>query len=224
MKIEVGKTYVDRLGAHVQITEPNLNPDPGFRSKYPWVGLDADDAEYAFTEDGRFDASEGPYDLVAEAPAATEPPSELPGFGACPESEDATSDPEPQSEPDATWFWAGTDMAAFRGARGVSPLPEDSAARKRIPLCTGLLDYFAAALAAVATHSLESNEKHNPGEPMHWARGKSMDHPDCILRHLVDARAALDPRYHLTALAWRALAMLQEELEEHGAPVPPGAR
>ena len=123
-------------------------------------------------------------------------------------------DPEPLSEPVP---YVPTDL-------GRSPLPEDSAARKRIPLCTGLLDYFAAALAAVATHSLESNEKHNPGEPMHWARGKSMDHPDCILRHLVDARAALDPRYHLTALAWRALALLQEELEGHGAPVPPGAR
>ncbi len=191
MKIEVGKTYVDREGAHVQITKPNPDPYPDFRRQYPWVGLDADGAESTFTEDGRFDRDDevSPYDLVAEAPAATD-------------------EPVP---------YVPTDL-------GRSPLPQDSAARQRIPLVTGVLDYFPAALAAVATHSLESNEKHNPGEPMHWARGKSMDHPDCILRHLVDARAALDPRYHLTALAWRALALLQEELEGHGAPVPPGAR
>ena len=42
-----------------------------------------------------------------------------------------------------------------------SPLPEDSAARKEYPLLRGLLDYFPAALAAVAKHSYEGNKKHN---------------------------------------------------------------
>lgn len=105
-------------------------------------------------------------------------------------------------------------------------LPVDTEARKKIPLCTGLLDYFPAALAAVAEVSRAGNEKHNPGEPMHHARGKSMDHADCILRHLVD-RGAVDPEdglRHSAKTAWRALALLQEELEAAGAPLARGAR
>lgn len=104
-------------------------------------------------------------------------------------------------------------------------LPEDSAVRKGMPLARGLLDYFPAALAAVAEVSRIGNEKHNPGEPMHHARGKSTDHADCILRHLVD-RGGHDSAgvRHSAALAWRALALLQEELEAEGAPLPRGAR
>jgi hypothetical protein len=105
-------------------------------------------------------------------------------------------------------------------------LPLGSAARKDIPLARGVLDYFPAALAAVAELSRKGNEKHNPGEELHWARGKSMDHADCILRHLVD-RGTIDPDdnvSHSVKLAWRALALLQEELEAAGAPLPRGAR
>lgn len=110
----------------------------------------------------------------------------------------------------------------------MSALPRGSEERKGIPLARGLLDYFPAALAEVARLSQASNEKHNPGEPMHHARGKSMDHADCILRHQVD-RGTLDepeweggPRfYHDVKVAWRALAQLQELLEEkEGAPLP----
>jgi hypothetical protein len=58
------------------------------------------------------------------------------------------------------------------------------------------------------------NDQHNPGEPLQWARGKSTDHADCIGRHLIDrGRFAEDGTRHTAALAWRALAMLQEELE-----------
>src|SRR5690348_15140244 len=68
----------------------------------------------------------------------------------------------------------------------VTTLPTDSGARKDIPLARGLLDYFPAALARVAELSRIGNEKHNPGEDLHHARGKSGDHADCILRHLVE--------------------------------------
>lgn len=105
-------------------------------------------------------------------------------------------------------------------------LPTDSASRKNIPLAAGLLDYFPAALAAVAAVSKAGNDKHNPGEAMHHARGKSMDHADCILRHLID-RGTLDAEdglRHSAKVAWRALALLQEELEAAGAPLPRGAR
>ena len=56
---------------------------------------------------------------------------------------------------------------------------------------------------------------------MHHARGKSMDHPDCIVRHLVE-RGGFDVVVidgvehrirHSGSLAWRALALLQEEIE-----------
>jgi hypothetical protein len=105
-------------------------------------------------------------------------------------------------------------------------LPTDSEARKNIPLATGLLDYFPAALAAVAAVSKAGNDKHNPGEPLHWARGKSMDQADCIGRHLLE-RGGIDPDTglrHSAQLAWRSLALLQLELEEAGeAPLPRGA-
>ena len=112
------------------------------------------------------------------------------------------------------------------GASASYNLPTDSAERKATPLASGCLDYFPAALAAVAQLSQVGNDKHNPGQPMHWARDKSSDHADCILRHLTD-RGTVDPEdgiRHATKVAWRALALLQEELELAGAPVARGAR
>lgn len=97
-------------------------------------------------------------------------------------------------------------------------LPTGSAERKDVPLARGCLDYFPAALAAVARLSKAGNDKHNPGEEMHHARGKSMDHADCIVRHLAD-RGTVDPEdgiRHSVKVAWRALALLQEELEAAG--------
>jgi hypothetical protein len=108
----------------------------------------------------------------------------------------------------------------------MSNLPTESAARKTLPLATGVLDYFPAALAAVAGLSRAGNDKHNPGQPLHWSRGKSSDHADCIMRHLTD-RGTIDPEdgiRHSVKTAWRALALLQEELEAAGAPLARGAR
>src|SRR5690606_13137432 len=119
-------------------------------------------------------------------------------------------------------------------------LPTDSKERKEYPLYRGLFAYFPAALAAVARHSKRSNDKHNPGEPMHHARGKSTDHDDCILRHTMDLGdllaayerdQTLEPAvidsilYEATARAWRSLASLQELCERFaGAPLAPNAR
>lgn len=101
----------------------------------------------------------------------------------------------------------------------------DSATRKTFPMARGLLDYFPDALAAVAQVSFIGNKKHNPGEEMHHARGKSTDHADCILRHLVGRGGFDGDTRHSAALAWRALALLQEELEkEMGLSLPRGAR
>lgn len=104
-------------------------------------------------------------------------------------------------------------------------LETDSATRKTYPMARGLLDYFPDALAAVAQVSYLGNEKHNPGQEMHHARGKSMDHADCIVRHLV-GRGGFDGEVRESAaLAWRALALLQEELErELNLTLPRGAK
>lgn len=92
----------------------------------------------------------------------------------------------------------------------------DAAKRKEYPITTGCLDYFPLALMAVAHCSYVGNEQHNPGQPLHWARGKSTDHADALLRHMKD-RGTIDTDgvSHTSKVAWRALALLQEELE-HG--------
>lgn len=127
-------------------------------------------------------------------------------------------------------------------------LPTDSAVRKKYPMFSGCIAYFAAALAGVARLSKVANEKHNPGEPMHHARAKSNDHADCIVRHLTDVadfQASID-RAGIPAtttdlaayrdktaallneadqLSWRALALSQELHEKYGgAPLAPAAR
>lgn len=104
-------------------------------------------------------------------------------------------------------------------------LPTDPTARKAMPIVTGVLDYFPAALAEVAKVSKAGNDQHNPGQPLHWARGKSNDHADTIARHLVE-RGTFDKdgQRHSAKVAWRALALLQEELEAEGAAPGRGSR
>lgn len=93
-----------------------------------------------------------------------------------------------------------------------------AAERKAAPIARGALDYFPDALLEVARLSLAANEQHNPGEPMHWAKGKSTDEADALLRHLID-RGTIDTdgQRHSAKVAWRALALLQRELEAEAA-------
>jgi len=118
----------------------------------------------------------------------------------------------------------------------VMTLPTDSNERKNYPMMSGVLNYFPAALAGVAKISKAGNDKHNPGQPLHHARGKSSDHGDCILRHLTDTQdllAAKERGQLITSdqvlteasqLAWRALALSQELHEKYGAPLAPGVK
>lgn len=94
---------------------------------------------------------------------------------------------------------------------------DDDAYREEYPLFDGLLAYFPAALCEVARWSKVGNDKHNPGESLHWSREKSTDHQNKIMRHLVDYDQ-LEHNGFLEAvpLAWRALALLQTELEKLG--------
>jgi hypothetical protein len=115
--------------------------------------------------------------------------------------------------------------AAALEAEERATLPTDPRERKEVPIVRGCLDYFPAALAEVAKVSKAGNDQHNPGQPMHHARKKSTDHPDCIVRHLMDrGRFDTDGQRHTAKVAWRALALLQEELEADGAPMARGAK
>ena len=131
-------------------------------------------------------------------------------------------------------YW---NMARFRlvqcAAEAAAPVPgrmsppTTSAERKAMPVFSGCLNYFPAALQLVSVLSKLGNDKHNPGEPLHHARGKSMDHGDCIVRHQLEA-GTIDPDTgldHAVGVAWRALAQLQELAEKrYGWPMAPGAK
>ena len=94
--------------------------------------------------------------------------------------------------------------------------------RKRIPIVTGMLDYFPLAMIEVARVSDAGNRQHNPGEALHWARGNSMDQCNTAVRHIMErggcARLGLtgkdtDGTYHLAKAIWRLAAQLQLDLE-----------
>lgn len=86
-----------------------------------------------------------------------------------------------------------------------------SAERKAEPIHSGVMLYFPDALAAVARISVAGNKQHNPGEPLHWARGKSMDQMDAAARHMLTLEGVDSASGELEAAnnAWRALAQLQ---------------
>jgi len=71
--------------------------------------------------------------------------------------------------------------------------------------------------------SVEGNDKHNPDEPLHWAREKSTDQLDCIARHLFDYGVAEDADdleaqiQEMSSVMWRAGAKLQLLCEERDA-------
>lgn len=100
-----------------------------------------------------------------------------------------------------------------------TPAAEESKRRKGMPLFDGCFMYFADALLAVAQFSRKGNDKHNPGQHLHWARHKSQDQANCIGRHLLDIGPEWDQideefdEPHAVALAWRSLALLQTLLE-----------
>lgn len=94
-------------------------------------------------------------------------------------------------------------------------LPTAAQDRKALPLATGVLDYFPLALVEVAKTSKVGNDQHNPGQPLHWAKGKSTDHADSLLRHLMERGTVdTDGVRHTAKVAWRALALLQTEMED----------
>ena len=99
-------------------------------------------------------------------------------------------------------------------------LPSDAQERKSIPIASGVIDYFTSALLEVAKVSEAGNRQHNPGQPLHWARGKSMDQADTMMRHFMERGSFdTDKVRHSAKMCWRSLAILQLELEADGAPM-----
>jgi len=93
-------------------------------------------------------------------------------------------------------------------------LPTDPKARKNAPVYSGFLAYFPRAVVAVAELSRIGNEQHNPGSPLHWDRSKSGDEADALVRHLLEHGSVdTDGVRHTTKAAWRAMALLEKELE-----------
>jgi hypothetical protein len=93
-------------------------------------------------------------------------------------------------------------------------LPDAAKDRKEFPVATGVLDYFPDALVAVAHVSYRGNNQHNPGKPLHWDRSKSGDEADTLIRHFLQRGTDdTDGLRHSAKMAWRALALLQKEIE-----------
>jgi Domain of unknown function (DUF5664) len=94
-------------------------------------------------------------------------------------------------------------------------MPTDAEERKRRPVLSGVLNYFPDAILAVSEVSLVGNEQHHPGTPLHWDRSKSTDEADALVRHLMEAgNLDTDGIRHTAKVAWRALALLQKEIEQ----------
>lgn len=96
-------------------------------------------------------------------------------------------------------------------------LPVVGKERKIYPVASGVLDYFPDALVAISNVSYQGNEQHNPGQPLHWDRSKSTDEDDTIIRHFLQ-RGTIDTDgiRHSAKMCWRALALLQKEIEGEG--------
>ena len=102
---------------------------------------------------------------------------------------------------------------------------EDAPRRKsEWPVWDYMFKYFPLAFLEEVRVAVLGNKQHNAGQPLHWARGKSMDQLNTALRHLFDyAKAKADgvtvPRdakgsAALAQAIWRLKAQLQLDLEE----------
>jgi hypothetical protein len=93
-----------------------------------------------------------------------------------------------------------------------------AAERKQYPIASGVIDYFPDAILEISHVSFVGNEQHNPGTPLHWDRSKSTDEANALMRHFKDrGKLDTDGQRHSAKMAWRALALLQKEIEADDA-------
>lgn len=131
------------------------------------------------------------------------------------------------------WRFVSMNETSKRGLAG------NSAERKSAPVYEGVMCYFPNALVEVARVSKMGNDKHNPGQPLHWSFNKSTDHGDCIARHQLEAEdidtsdleyerenvvssAQHEGVLHAAKVAWRALAQLETLLLNKYPELKPG--
>ena len=102
-----------------------------------------------------------------------------------------------------------------RRSQDVGNYSSEDLKRKATPVYSGFMKYFPDAMLEVARLSLHANEKHNPGEPLHWSKDKSKDHADCLIRHQLEAGVWDESNQcdHAVSVAWRAMAQLQTLIE-----------
>lgn len=114
-------------------------------------------------------------------------------------------------------------------------LPQDPTARKQIPIYSGFVRYFPAAIAGAAAVSQMAMKQHKLPALGH-DRTKSTDHTDCVPRHMMDVEdliAAYDRGEKVdvnlilleaSSAVWRVSAWSQMLHERFGnAPMAPAA-
>lgn len=85
--------------------------------------------------------------------------------------------------------------------------------RKSCPIATGVLDYFPDAIRAIARVSFIGAKQHELAT-VRWDRSKSTDEADALIRHFLERGTVdVDGVPHSAKMAWRALALLQKEIE-----------
>jgi hypothetical protein len=106
--------------------------------------------------------------------------------------------------------WSKDDTFSFY----LDEFMDDKEDRKKIPVYSGVINYFPDAIKEVAKCSYAGQQQHNPDKPLAWDRSKSGDELDALMRHLIDAGTMdTDGVRHSAKVAWRALANLQKEIE-----------
>lgn len=115
----------------------------------------------------------------------------------------------------------------------MSLFPSDDAGRKALPIFAMIVGYFPNALREVTRVCVANNVRYSPDRAptdIVWNRGKSQDQFGSLFRHMLErkvdghvfetvseevAKVIGRPNvYVLAEAAWRALAMLEEEIEQ----------
>ena len=108
--------------------------------------------------------------------------------------------------------WSKNDTFSFY----LDEFMDEKEDRKKIPVYSGVINYFPDAIKGVAKCSYAGQQQHNPDKPLAWDRSKSGDELDALMRHLIDAGTIdTDGVRHSAKVAWRALANLQKEIENN---------
>lgn len=115
------------------------------------------------------------------------------------------------------------DPTTIRDGGPGSGFPTDYKERKEWECWTYLMEYMPDAFLEEVRVAIAGNQQHNPGQHLHWARGKSTDQMNTAFRHMWEHTMAarwgrgsmvdVDKCYHLAKAIWRLRAELQLTLE-----------